>query len=119
MRRQVAARYHEILEGIAPWGEPLRLPVEMPGAKPVYHLYVVRHPKRDALADALTKLGVGTAVHYPMTVPAQPAFQKLGLGKGSFPTAEGWAATCISLPFYPELTEAQQARVAEALKSIR
>lgn len=119
MRREVAGRYHKLLKGVSVWGEPLRLPVEKPGAKAVYHLYVVRHSKRDALGEALGKLGVGTAVHYPMTVPAQPAFQKLGLGKGSYPVSETWAATCISLPFYPELTEAHQERVAEALRSIR
>jgi dTDP-4-amino-4,6-dideoxygalactose transaminase len=49
MRRQVAARYHKLLAGVAPWGEPLRLPVEKPGATPVYHLYVVRHTGREDL----------------------------------------------------------------------
>ncbi len=117
-RRRAAARYRELLAGLAPWGEPLRLPVERPGAVHVYHLYVVRHSRRDEIAEALGKLGVGAATHYPTTLPEQPAFKALGMGGGSFPVSEDWARTCLSLPMFPELTEDQQARVAEALRSL-
>jgi dTDP-4-amino-4,6-dideoxygalactose transaminase len=114
-RRRAAARYRELLAGLAPWGEPLRLPVERPGAVHVYHVYVVRHSRRDEIAAALAERGVGTATHYPTTLPRQPAFRALGLGEGSFPVSEEWARTCLSLPMFPE---AQQVRVAEALKSL-
>ncbi len=119
-RRRAASRYRELLAGAAPWGETLVLPVEKPGAAPVYHLFVTRHPRRDDLAAALEKDGVGTATHYPTTLPQQPAFQALGLGTGgSWPVAEEWARTCLSLPLYPELTADQQERVAEAVRAVR
>ncbi|HSE92920.1 MAG TPA: DegT/DnrJ/EryC1/StrS family aminotransferase [Methylomirabilota bacterium] len=68
-KRRLAARYGRLLAGL-----PLGLPVERPGARHVYHLYTVRHQRRDALAKALADLGVGTAVHYPIPVPDQPMF---------------------------------------------
>lgn len=117
-RRRAAARYRELLAGVAPWGEPLRLPVERPGAKHVYHLYVLRHPKREAVTEAITKQGIGTATHYPTTLPDQPAFQKLGLTNGSWPVSDAWAADCFSLPLYPEIPVAHQERVAEVLRAL-
>lgn len=116
-RRRAARRYRERLEGIAPWGETLLQPVERPGCDPVYHLYVVRHSRRDAIAEALGAAGIGTATHYPGTVPDQPAFRNAA-GAGAYPRAEAWAGTCLSLPFFPEITEAEQDRVAEALRSL-
>jgi dTDP-4-amino-4,6-dideoxygalactose transaminase len=118
LRRRAAARYRELLEGIAPWGEPLRLPLERPGARHVYHLFTVRHSRRDALAALLKEAGIGTAVHYPLAVPAQPAFRDRPEGRGDWPEADAWARTCLSLPLYPGITEAQQARVAEAIRSV-
>jgi len=112
-RRALAGRYTGALKECAPFGEPLQLPVELPGARHVYHLYTVRHPRRDAIASALREAGIGTAIHYPLTVPAQPAF---GTQAGQWPNAERWAATCLSLPLYPDLSDAQQDRVIEALK---
>ncbi len=117
-RRDVAARYDRGLDGLTPLGAPLRLPVTRSGAEPVYHLYVVRHPERDALAEALDRLGVGTATHYPTTLPAQPAFQALGLGEGDYPHSEAWARDVLSLPFFPELTEPELDRVVEAVRSL-
>jgi dTDP-4-amino-4,6-dideoxygalactose transaminase len=114
-RRTLAARYSAALKDCAPFGDPLRLPVERPGARPVYHLYTVRHSRRDAIASGLRESGIGTAIHYPLTVPAQPAF---GEQTGRWPEAERWAATCLSLPLFPELTEAAQDRVIQALKSM-
>ena len=69
-RRRAATRYSELLAGISPWGEPLRLPRHLPGADPVHHLYVVRHPRRDEIAAALGNEGIGTATHYTVTLPA-------------------------------------------------
>ena len=117
-RRRAAARYRELLAGIAPWGEPLVLPTERPGSTHVYHLFVVRHSRRDEIAAALERAGIGTATHYPLPLPAQPAFRDLGLGDGSYPVAEDWAARCLSLPLFPEITPEQQERVAEALRAL-
>jgi dTDP-4-amino-4,6-dideoxygalactose transaminase len=114
-RRALAARYTAAFYDSAPFGEPLQLPVERPGVRHVYHLYTIRHPRRDAIASALREAGIGTAIHYPLTVPAQPAF---GEQTGRWPEAERWAATCLSLPLYPGLTDAQQDRVVEALQAI-
>jgi dTDP-4-amino-4,6-dideoxygalactose transaminase len=116
-RRRAARRYRDHLDGIAPWGEPLRLPVERPECDPVYHLFVVRHGRRDAIAHALDAAGIGTAAHYPRTVPAQPAFRDAP-GAGAYPRAEAWARTCLSLPLFPEITDAEQDRVVDALRAL-
>src|SRR5262249_60394225 len=68
-RRRIAARYREALAGA-----PVTLPSEREPARHVYHLYTIRHPRRDALARALAERGIGTAVHYPIPVPVQPMF---------------------------------------------
>lgn len=108
-RRRIAARYHERLGGL-----PLTLPVERPPARHVYYLYTVRHAQRDALAKALTDLGVGTAVHYPIPLPAQPLF---GLAdERRWPEAWRAAREVLSLPCYPELTEAEVDEVARAVE---
>jgi dTDP-4-amino-4,6-dideoxygalactose transaminase len=110
-RRELAHRYHELLAGT-----PLTLPVEAAYAESVYHLYVVRHPKRDALRDFLTKRGVGSALHYPLPCHLQKCFAFLGHKPGDLPVAEKAGRECLSLPIYPEMTNAQQDAVAAAIK---
>jgi dTDP-4-amino-4,6-dideoxygalactose transaminase len=107
-RRRVAARYGERLAGL-----PLTLPVERPGARHVYHLYTVRHPARDALAKALAGLGVGTAVHYPTPVPAQPMF---GADERRWPEAARAAREVLSLPCFPELRDEEIEHIARAVR---
>jgi dTDP-4-amino-4,6-dideoxygalactose transaminase len=107
-RRCVAARYGERLAGL-----PLTLPVERPGARHVYHLYTVRHPARDALAKALAGLGVGTAVHYPTPVPAQPMF---GADERRWPEAARAAREVLSLPCFPELRDEEIEHIARAVR---
>jgi dTDP-4-amino-4,6-dideoxygalactose transaminase len=106
-RRRTAHRYHELLRST-----PLVLPVEEPWAESVYHLYVVRHPSRDRLREHLEKNGVGSALHYPLPLHLQTCFSSLGYGKGDFPVAERAAQCCLSLPVYPEMTDAQVDYVA-------
>jgi len=110
-RRELAHRYHTLLAGT-----PLTLPKEASYAESVYHLYVVRHAKRDALREFLTKRGVGSALHYPLPCHLQKCFAHLGHKTGDFPVAEQAARECLSLPIYPELTNAQQDAVAAAIK---
>ena len=108
-RRRIAARYHERLADT-----PLTLPVERPGVRHVYYLYTVRHPQRDALATALAELGVGTAVHYPMTVPTQPMFG--APDERGWPEARRAAREVISLPCFAELTDDEVEEVAGAVR---
>ncbi len=108
-RRAIAARYRAGLAGL-----PLGLPVERAEARHVYHLFTVRHPQRDALAAALADLGVGTAVHYPLPVPGQPMF---GADERRWPQAGRAAREVLSLPCYPEMTEAEIAGVIEAVRA--
>jgi dTDP-4-amino-4,6-dideoxygalactose transaminase len=110
-RRSLAALYGRELAGL-----PLRLPVEKPYASAVHHLYVVRHPRRDALAAFLKERGVATLIHYPIPLHLQPAFASLGAGEGSLPVAETAAREILSLPLYPELTDDQAQRVAAAVR---
>jgi dTDP-4-amino-4,6-dideoxygalactose transaminase len=110
-RRQVAARYEVLLDETS-----LALPREAKGRRSVWHLYVVRHPQRDHLQQALTAAGIGSGLHYPIPVHFQPAYAYLGHGAGDFPVAEGVAGECLSLPMYAELTEAQQVYIAHTLK---
>jgi dTDP-4-amino-4,6-dideoxygalactose transaminase len=113
-RREIAHRYHELLRDT-----PLRLPVEAPGAESVYHLYVVRHPARDRLKAHLESQGVGAALHYPLPLHLQKCFAHFGHRAGDFPVAERAARECLSLPIYPELTDAQVEAVAAAVRSFK
>ena len=108
-RRQIAARYHTGLAGL-----PLKLPVERPGARHVYHLFTVRHAQRDALAKHLADAGVGTAVHYPRAVPDQPLFA--AGGERRWPEAYRAAREVLSLPCYPEMTDGEVEGVVEAVR---
>ena len=112
-RRELAARYLAGLEGIA----GVSLPRDQPYAEPAHHLFVVRHPRRDALAAALLKRGVGTLIHYPIPLHLQPAFA--GMGRpGEFPVAEKAAREILSLPLYPEMSDAQADAVIEAVRAV-
>jgi len=110
-RRRVAHRYHELLAGT-----PLQLPREAGCAESAYHLYVVRHPRRDELKQYLETNGVGCALHYPLPLHLQKCYAHLGHQPGSFPVAEKIARECLSLPIYPELTDAQIQRVVEVIR---
>jgi dTDP-4-amino-4,6-dideoxygalactose transaminase len=74
-RREIASRYTKGLAGL-----PLRLPSEAPGARHVYHLYVVRTPERNALARSLNERGIATGIHYPVPSHKQPAVEHLAPG---------------------------------------
>lgn len=111
-RRRVARRYSELLART-----PLKLPRQADDAECAWHLYVVRHPRRDELKKILEDNRVGCAVHYPIPLHLQKAYAGLGHKPGDFPVAEKAANECLSLPIYPELTDAQIQRVAEVVKN--
>jgi len=103
-------------EGLAGCG--LTFP-EAPGwADPVWHLYVVRSPRRDALLKALTEAGIGALIHYPIPPHLQVAYRANGWAKGAFPVAEQIAEECLSLPMGPHLHNEQAGAVAAAVAEI-
>jgi dTDP-4-amino-4,6-dideoxygalactose transaminase len=110
-RREIAARYRELLQGA-----PLVLAQERAPARHVYHQFTVRTPKRDALVGALADAGVGTAVHYPIPIPAQPMFAVPDVDR-TFPNAARAAAEVLSLPCYPELRDEEVRTVADAVRA--
>jgi dTDP-3-amino-3,4,6-trideoxy-alpha-D-glucose transaminase len=107
-RRQVAAAYAKHLRGVSP-------PVERPGAYHVYHLYVVRHQRRDALREHLRARGVGTLIHYPTPAHLQPAYADLGYRPGSLPLTEQVACEIVSLPLYVGMGEEEVRAVCAAI----
>jgi len=109
-RRRVAHRYHELLANT-----PLQLPTEADYAESAYHLYVVRHPRREDLKKHLEANKVGCALHYPVSLHMQKCYANLGYKAGDFPVAEKAARECLSLPIFPEITEAQIERVSEVI----
>ncbi len=102
-RRVVAGRYLAGLEG----ADGLTLPVVPAWAEPAWHLFVVRHPKRDALQQALTEAGIGTLIHYPVPPHLSGAYADAKWAAGAFPVAEASANTVLSLPMGPHLREGQ------------
>lgn len=112
-RVELAGRYHQALQDLA----ELSLPGIAQGADPVYHLYVLRTERRDALQAYLQDRGIGTLIHYPVPPHLQTACRDLGWKAGQFPISEAMARTALSLPMYPGLTDAEADEVAETVRS--
>ena len=110
-RSTIAARYQQGLVGCG-----LTLPHVPDWAEPVWHLYVVQHPKRDALQTALTDAGVGSLIHYPIPPHRQQAYAEARWEKGAFPLAEHMAAQVLSLPIGPAMAESDVQQVIDAVK---
>ncbi|QQY08233.1 MAG: DegT/DnrJ/EryC1/StrS family aminotransferase [Candidatus Xiphinematobacter sp.] len=101
-RRRIAELYSQMLADV-----PLRLPIEPRGYRSAWHLYTIRHPKRDQLKKFLLQRGIECSVHYPRPLHLQQCYTSLGYRAGDFPAAERASAECLSLPIYPELTREQ------------
>jgi dTDP-4-amino-4,6-dideoxygalactose transaminase len=120
-RRALAARYHALFTkaGLSETGPyPVHgvvLPSEMPGNRHVWHQYVIRAPRRDALREFLTARGIGSEVYYPIPLHMQEALKDLGYGEGDFPEAERVAREVLALPIFPELREDEQESVVGAI----
>lgn len=112
-RRAVAARYAEALADT-----DLVLPTTAPGNDHVYYVYVVRHPKRDAILEALRERDVSLSVSYPWPVHTQSGFSHLGYRRGALPVTEAVAEEIFSLPMYASFTAAEQEKFVETLRDV-
>lgn len=111
-RQEIADWYNKGLQE----NKNIILPQIADGSTHVYHLYVIRTQKRDALQQHLTDNGIGTLIHYPIPPHLQKAYKDLGLKKGDFPIAEEIADTCLSLPLWPGMTEEMVGQVVSKIK---
>jgi len=111
-RRAIAKMYCDLLSDT-----PLQLPVESPNGHSARHVFVVRHARRDDLKKHLEANKVGCALHYPLPLHLQKCYASLGYHAGDFPVAEKAARECLSIPIYPELTDAQVHRVVDVIKA--
>jgi dTDP-4-amino-4,6-dideoxygalactose transaminase len=91
-------------------------PAEAVNGRHVYHIYAVRTPERDDMLRLLAEKNIGCAIHYPVAIHLQEAYQGLGYSEGDFPISEQACAEVLSLPMYPELTETQLLLVSDAVK---
>lgn len=110
-RGAIAQRYQEGLAAIS----GLVLPSVSGPADPVWHVYVVRTPRRDALQDFLQQRGIGTLIHYPIPPHLQQCYAGLGYGEGSFPISEAMHREVLSLPIGPTMTDASVDITIEAI----
>jgi dTDP-4-amino-4,6-dideoxygalactose transaminase len=112
-RQELAARYDVLLQNI----DGLSLPVTNQGREHVFHLYVVQHEKRDAMARHLNDRDIQTVISYPIALPFMPAYARLGHQQADFPNSYSNQSRILSIPIFPEMSQAQQVAVAEALRS--
>ena len=120
-RRAVAERYDELFRaaGLAEPGpypaNGIVLPQESEGRTHVWHQYVIRCSRRDAVREFLTSRRIGSEIYYPLPLHLQPALQSLGYAEGDFPEAERAAREVLALPIFPELREDEQDTVVVAI----
>ncbi len=93
------------------------IPAVMPYSRHVYHIYAIRHPKRDELVEFLKEHDVQTGIHYPIPVHLQEAYSDIGYKRGDLPVTEEVANEVLSLPMCAELEAGQVKEVAEAVRS--
>jgi dTDP-4-amino-4,6-dideoxygalactose transaminase len=120
-RRTVAKRYHALFRaaGLAECAvypsHGIVLPHEVAGSRHVWHQYVIRTRRRDALRDFLAVRRIGSEIFYPVPLHMQEALRSLGYAEGAFPEAERAAREVLALPIFPELREDEQQTVVAAI----
>lgn len=112
-RRQLAARYNDILESSS-----LELPLVQEGNSHVYYVYVVRHPQRDEIISELKKKDILLNISYPWPIHLMSGYLYLGGKEGDLPITEAIAKTIFSLPMYPTLMENVQSQTCRAIGEI-
>ena len=113
-RRLVADRYG-LLFAEAGLNDVVQTPAVLEGNSHIFHQYVIRCSRRDALQAFLEEQGIASRVYYPLPLHEQRCFAFLGYGRGDFPTAEALAEDVLALPVFPELTASEQERVVDAM----
>ncbi len=111
-RRYAASIYDSLLKSIP----EVSIPKVLPQTSPVYHVYVITVPDREALIKFLKDNGIETGVHYPYSLNVLPAFERLKQGKGSFPRAEYACEHMLSLPLFPGIEKEEIEYVCEKIK---
>lgn len=112
-RRRVAATYDRLLRGVG----DLVTPQVASGRDHVYHLYVIRTGRRDALRKWLADAGIATVINYPKALPFYPAYAYLGHTPNDFPVAHAHQSQILSLPIFPEMTDEQVEYVVEKIRT--
>ena len=119
-RSDTASRYLDGLGEVA--GEDLRAELILPHvpdwAEPIWHLFVISHPRRDALQKQLAEAGIGTLIHYPIPPHLSQAYSDLDLPQDSLPLAEQIASRVLSLPIGPHMEQAQTEKVISAVEAL-
>jgi len=119
-RRELAALYNERFTAAGLVGKTTAdgvvLPFTDPRAEHVFHQYVIRAPRRDALREYLMAHGIGSEVYYPQPLHLQESLRFLGYTKGDFPVSEKAAEEVLALPIYPELRVEELDSVVEAIR---
>jgi len=113
-RRNVAAQYLAGMSGLP----GLTLPFVPAWAEPVWHLFVIRHAKRDALQQKFTEAEIGTLIHYPVPPHLSGAYAEGKWPRGTFPIAEDLAGSVLSLPMGPHLSREQTGCVVEEMHRV-
>lgn len=113
VRRKHAQNYHDLFTGLLPHVKTLK---PAPGSTPVYSLFCILAPKRDALQELLAKKGIDTMVHYPLPLHLVNALKFLGYREGDFPVAERISRSVLAIPIYPELTFQDQEDIVEEIR---
>jgi dTDP-4-amino-4,6-dideoxygalactose transaminase len=111
-RRARAARYNEAFKGLG----AVHTPITDPANEHIFHQYTIRAERRDDLRTHLQAKNIGSMIYYPTALHLQPCFADLGYKLGSLPVTEQAMKEVISLPIYPELTDAQQDEVVAAVR---
>ncbi len=111
-RRQIAKLYDAGLKEL-----PVKLPPSPPaGSSQSFYVYTIKASRRDALAAHLKSAGIGSGVYYPVPIYRQPVYSELGYKPGDFPVTEKLVSEVLSLPMFPEMTQAQVARVCGEIR---
>jgi dTDP-4-amino-4,6-dideoxygalactose transaminase len=110
-RREHAATYARLLADTR-----LVLPCVAPERSHIWYVYVIRTDDRDGVCQKLADRDIGSGIHFPIPIHLQPACRSLGYVEGDLPDTERVAGEILSIPMYPELTEAQMEYVAAALR---
>ncbi len=116
--RQRNADHYRRLFASAP-KHAIVVPVEAGNRRHIYNQFVIRSPHRDELMSTLQRQDIGVAIYYPTPMHQQPCFAVLGYRPGDFPHTEHAAAHTLALPMYPELTQAMQHEIVQAVQAVQ